>query len=68
VGVVEAVNSTTAGRSRSYYESYEAKRDSKNQHAFLRHRATELGADVVLLTDEKPDRIVGQAYRCRETR
>jgi hypothetical protein len=68
VGLVEATNSTAGARSQSYYESYEARRDSENQHAYLRYRAVKLGADVVLVTDEKPDRVAGQAYQCNESR
>jgi hypothetical protein len=66
VGTVEAVNSTSGAKNRSYYESVEARRDSKNQNAWLRRQAAKVGADVVLVTDEKVDRVIGEAYRCGE--
>lgn len=65
VGLVEAASSTAGVKSQSYYESYEARRDSENQHAYLRSQAVKLGGDVVLVTDEKPDRVVGQVYQCK---
>jgi hypothetical protein len=68
VGLLGAASSTAGAKSQSYYESYEARRDSENQRAYLRYRAAKLGGDVVLVTDEKPDRVTGQAYRCNGSR